>query len=81
MMDGPRTSCGSQTSCAVYSEEHSRWYAPCIVFVLNITSNLKQVQMSIEAHFVSDILRGNDTTEMRVTLLRMIEDEMPPEDD
>ena len=44
-------------------------------------SNLQQVQMSIEAHFVSDILRGNDTTEMRVTLLRMIEDEMPPEDD
>lgn len=41
----------------------------------------KQVQMSIEAHFVSDILRGNDTTEMRVTLLRYIEDEMPPDDE
>jgi len=51
------------------------------LFVLNPASNSKQVQMSIEAHFVSDILRGNDTTEMRVTLLRMIEDEMPPEDD
>jgi len=37
--------------------------------------------MSIEAHFVSDVLRGNDTTEMRVTLLRMIEDEMPPDDE
>lgn len=37
--------------------------------------------MSIEAHFVSDTLRGNDTTEMRVTLLRYIEDEMPPDDE
>lgn len=51
------------------------------LFVMSPTSNSEQVQMSIEAHFVSDILRGNDTTEMRVTLLRMIEDEMPPEDD
>lgn len=37
--------------------------------------------MSIEAHFVSDVLRGNDTTEIRVTLLRYTEDEMPPEED
>ena len=43
--------------------------------------NESQVQMSIEAHFVSDILRGNDTTEMRVTLLRYLEDEMPPDDE
>ena len=40
-----------------------------------------QVQMQIEARFVSDVLRGNDTTEMRVTLLRYIEDEMPPDDE
>jgi trafficking protein particle complex subunit 3 len=40
-----------------------------------------QVQMQIEAHFVSDILKGNDTTEMRVTLIRYIEDEMPPDDE
>ena len=37
--------------------------------------------MQIEAHFVSDILRGNDTTEMRITLLRLIEEEMPPDDE
>jgi hypothetical protein len=37
--------------------------------------------MQIEAHFVSDVLRGDDTTEMRVSLVRYIEDEMPPEEE
>ena len=43
--------------------------------------NTQQVQTSIEARFVSDVLRGNDVTEMRVTLIRYIEDEMPPDDE
>lgn len=44
-------------------------------------SNNIQVQMQIEAHFVSDVLRGDDTTEMRVSLVRYMEDEMPPEEE
>lgn len=37
--------------------------------------------MQVETVFVSDTLRGNDTTEMRVTLIKYMEDEMPPDDD
>ena len=40
-----------------------------------------QIQAQVEAHFVSDVLRGHENTEMRVSLIRYIEDEMPPEDE
>ncbi|RMZ81242.1 hypothetical protein DV737_g2541, partial [Chaetothyriales sp. CBS 132003] len=55
------------------------WFSNILCGVLR--GALEAVQMAVEARFVSDILRGNDTTEIRVTLLRYIEDEMPPDDD
>ena len=30
---------------------------------------------------MSDVLRGHETTEMRVSLVRYIDDELPPDDD
>lgn len=37
--------------------------------------------MQVEIHFLSDVLRGDETTEMKITLLKYIEDELPPDDD
>lgn len=65
---------------SLWCAKRSTWDGDCSLRIRNNADSL-QVQISVEAHFVSDVLRGNDTTEMRVTLLRYIEDEMPPEDD
>ncbi|KAK6951223.1 hypothetical protein Daesc_007754 [Daldinia eschscholtzii] len=55
------------------------WYSNIFCGVLR--GALEMVQMQVEAHFISDVLRGNDTTEMRISLIRYIDDELPPEDD
>ncbi|KAK9446981.1 NO signaling/Golgi transport ligand-binding domain-containing protein [Limtongia smithiae] len=51
------------------------WYSNILCGVLR--GALEMVQMQVEAEFVSDVLRGHDTTEMKVTLIRVLEDEMP----
>jgi hypothetical protein len=41
----------------------------------------RQVQLQTEVYFVSDVLRGDDTTEMRVRLVRFMEEEVPVSDE
>ncbi|TGZ83934.1 TRAPP I complex [Ascodesmis nigricans] len=59
--------------------QNELWYSNILCGVLR--GALEMVQMQVEAHFASDVLRGNDSTEMRVELIRIIDDELPPGDE
>ncbi|CAD6893308.1 unnamed protein product [Tilletia laevis] len=55
------------------------WFSNVLCGV--IRGALEMVQMQTEAYFVSDTLRGDDTTEIRVRLIRTLDEEGPIADD
>lgn len=55
------------------------WFSNVLAGVLR--GCLEMVQMQTECFFVSDVLRGDDTTELRVRLIKQLEEEAPIADD
>ncbi|KAL9940880.1 hypothetical protein V8E36_000368 [Tilletia maclaganii] len=61
------------------AREKGLWFSNVLCGV--IRGALEMVQMQVEAYFVSDVLRGDEVTELRVRLIRTLDEEVPIADD
>ncbi|KAH3686633.1 hypothetical protein WICPIJ_002383 [Wickerhamomyces pijperi] len=55
------------------------WYSNVLVGVLR--GALEMVQLDVEVAFVGDVLRGDDATEIRLKLIKILKDEIPAGED
>lgn len=62
-----------------YKIEKELWYSQILCGVLR--GCLQMVQLDVEVFFVKDVLRGDDKTEMRLKLIKILKDEIPAGDD